>query len=307
MKLRCSAEYKEEAELAEYFATQKKIIVANEITAAKNRIAKLKTIVKVAPKTIVKVAPKNTQFSLCSMIELEKEEAEFLQNEREILPIMHKLNDAVMKKDKKEIFSLLDEIESAVPKIAPSFIELHQIGMLIKRTRKTFSDDPEVKVKAHMITDAMKMVYNDKVDRRPKGIILRWEACDNKLKQDENKLVDDGTEDPSTFPERSQPLSIPHELKPTNFKSNQDERILAFMERKKESKMAERVASQNKYIIPNENTAVKRGTAKPKTIINATPKMTKFSLRSMIQRVEQSISSPTIPHAVDPKRTSGSL
>jgi len=157
---------------------KKKIIIANEIAAAKERIAK--------PKTIIKVIEKE-EADFYQIIE--KEEVEFYQNEEEILPIMHKLHDAVMKKEREDIFSFLDEIKSVVPKIAPSFVELHQIGMLIKRTRKTFIDDPEVKAKAHMITDAMKLVYNNKRERRPKSFKLTWEACDNKLKQDERTIA----------------------------------------------------------------------------------------------------------------------
>jgi hypothetical protein len=51
-----------------------------------------------------------------------QEKAEFYQNEEEIFPI------------REEIFSLLDEIKLVVPKIAPSFVELHGIELLIKRS-----------------------------------------------------------------------------------------------------------------------------------------------------------------------------
>ena len=51
-----------------------------------------------------------------------EEKAEFYQNDEEIFPI------------REEIFSLLDEIKLVVPKIAPSLVELHGIGLLIKRS-----------------------------------------------------------------------------------------------------------------------------------------------------------------------------
>jgi hypothetical protein len=117
---------------------------------------------------------------------VEKEQAEFHLNEKNILPTMHKLRDAVSQKEKEGMFSLLNEIESAVPGIAPSFIELYDIGMFLKRTKQSFVD-AELIAKVKAITEAMKMLYLEKRSRRPKDFKLTWKACDTILKQVEIK------------------------------------------------------------------------------------------------------------------------
>jgi len=190
-----------------------------------------------------------------------KEKAEFDKNEKEVLPIMHKLNDAVTKKDKEEILFSLDKIKSVVPKIAPSFVELHQIGMLIKRTRKTYGD-AEVTAKAKAITDAMKLVYNNKRERRPKSFKLTWEACNNKLNQDENKVVVDATEVPPTFPKQDHPLSPAPELKP-------ESRGADFSVPRKSGISSEMVAAPALAVESNPSVIIK-------------PKKPKFSLGAMI-------------------------
>jgi len=113
-----------------------------------------------------------------------KEQAEFYLNEMNILPTMHTLRDAVSQKEKEGIISLLNEIESAVPGIAPSFIELYDIGMFLKRTKQSF-DDAELIAKVKAITVAMKKLYLDKKSRRPEDFKLTWKACNTILKQDE--------------------------------------------------------------------------------------------------------------------------
>jgi len=191
-----------------------------------------------------------------------KEKPEFYQNEKELIPIMHKLNNAVRKKDKEEIIFFLDELKLVVLKIAPSFVELPKIGMLIKTSRKTFADDPEVKAKIKATTDAMKLVFYDTVDRIPKSFKVMWKACNNKLKQEENKAGVDTTEGAPTLPEQDHPLSPAQELKP-------ESRGADFSVPRKSGISSEMVAAPALAVESNPSVIIK-------------PKKPKFSLGAMI-------------------------
>lgn len=98
------------------------------------------------------------------------EKKEFLLNEKNILPIMRKLELSVSKKNSVEAYAKMQDLKKILHTITPSFIEIHPIGKLLKNTRQAFENQQNIVDTARAISGSMKEIYNEKIKNRQDGI-----------------------------------------------------------------------------------------------------------------------------------------